>query len=402
MKHLQRKYNFIQILFWLVSCAVCGYIAIFLQSKGLSNTEIGIVTGVSCLLNMFLSPYLSGMMDRVKSMTIQKLLTILFSVVGILFLATSFLPLPKVGLMIAYILVYSLNVSCVPFVSSLAMNYVQNGIEVNFGMARGLGSVSYAATAMGLGYLIDWFNPNILAITYVVGTILFFIDLYFMPQISVEAASETTKEKSSVGKIIKKYPTFFFLLVGFSFSFAAAVALATYLINIVENLGGNTSFYGIAVFCMAASEMPIMALTPRLMRRYNSVLLMMVAAFFYLVRNLIICFAPNLPILLLGMACQSLSYALITGVITYYVTLHLAPEDQIMGQTMIAIMSTGLGSMIGNIFGGVLTDAYGLSAMFTFCAALSVIGMVITFLTGFKQGEKLYHPDRINKINERD
>ncbi len=400
MKHIQLKYNMIQILFWLVSCAACGYIAIFLQAKGLSNTEIGIVTGGSCLLNIFLSPYLSGLMDKVKSLTIHKLLTILFLIVGILFVLVSFVPLPKVLIMVAYILVYSLNVSCVPFVSSLAMNYVQSGTQVNFGLARGLGSVSYATTAMVLGYLVDWFDPNVLAITYVLGSILFLAVLYSMPKTEIEEITETKGNKSSVGKIIKNYPTFFLLLLGFTFSFAAAVALATYLINIVESLGGSTTFYGIAVFCMAASEMPIMALTPKLMQKYNSVLLMMVAAFFYLVRNLIICFAPNLPILLIGMACQSLSYALVTGVITYYVTLHLKPEDQIMGQTMIAIMSTGLGSMIGNIFGGVLTDNFGLHAMFLFCCVLSVLGLIITWITGFKQGKKLHYPDRIIKVME--
>ena len=67
--------------------------------------------------------------------------------------------------------------------------------------------------------------------------------------------------------------------------FAAATSLSTYLINVVKNLGGNTSLYGVAIFFMAASEMPVMTITPRLIRRYDSITLIMVAAFFYIIRN---------------------------------------------------------------------------------------------------------------------
>ena len=33
--------------------------------------------------------------------------------------------------------------------------------------------------------------------------------------------------------------------------FSGATAIGTYLINIVKNLGGNTSLYGVAMFAMA-------------------------------------------------------------------------------------------------------------------------------------------------------
>ena len=105
--------------------------------------------------------------------------------------------------------------------------------------------------------------------------------------------------------------------------FAAATSLSTYLINVVKNLGGNTSLYGVAIFFMAASEMPVMAITPRLIRRYDSITLIMVAAFFYIIRNFTICLAPSLPVLFIGMMMQSLSYGLLTAVITYYVTYNL-------------------------------------------------------------------------------
>ena len=46
---LKAKYNFLHLFYWFTGCCINGFIAVFLQSKGLTNTEIGIVTGGSCI-----------------------------------------------------------------------------------------------------------------------------------------------------------------------------------------------------------------------------------------------------------------------------------------------------------------------------------------------------------------
>ena len=54
----------------------------------------------------------------------------------------------------------SLIVSTVPFLSMIAMNYIQDGKEINFGLARGMGSISYAVSAVLLGLVsFEFFNP---------------------------------------------------------------------------------------------------------------------------------------------------------------------------------------------------------------------------------------------------
>ena len=114
----------------------------------------------------------------------------------------------------------------------------------------------------------------------------------------------------------------------------------------------------------------------------------MVAAFFYIIRNFTICLAPSLPVLFIGMMIQSLSYGLLTAVITYYVTYNLKSHDQMMGQTMIGIMTSGVGSTIGNLFGGILQDQYGFKYDVYICMFnLSIIGVIIIFfqLVTFKR-----------------
>ena len=55
--------------------------------------------------------------------------------------------------------------------------------------------------------------------------------------------------------------------------------------------------------------------------------------------------------------------------------------SSMMGQTMIGMMSTGLGSTLGNVLGGFLQDNYSIQAMFIFACAMTLIGFLIIFFT---------------------
>ena len=384
---LQMKYNLLHITFWAAYCAIYGYVAVFLQSKGMSNSLIGVVTGVGAVSTIVISPMISGLVGK-HGLTTKSLLLIMNLCMAVLFMAMAFLPLPTILIMIMFMILICLVVSCVPFLTTICMDHLRCGNYLDFGLSRGMGSVAYASTAFVLGQVLKYVSPNILAISYVLLGALFLVILFSIPD--AKSASNTGKENKEESKsgniidVVKAYPNYFITLFGFGCCFAASSALAVYLINIVTSLGGSTELYGIAVFCMAASELPFMGLTHTLLKKFKAEQLLLFAACMYIVRNFLICLAPNIPILLIGMMMQGASYGLFTGVITYYVSDHLKEEYQIMGQTLIAMMTTGFGSTIGNVFGGVLQDAFSLQVMLYCAMAITVVGTVIAVLTQMK------------------
>lgn len=384
MKKLQVKYNLLHVLYWVTSLTIYGYIAIFLQYKGLTNTEIGIVSGLGAFLSIFVSPFISSLLEKVKGLTIKKLTFQLYILMFIVFALITFIDLPLIMIMIFYISLLCLVVSVVPFLSMICMNYLKSGQYIDFGLARGMGSIAYAVGAVVVSQLISMINPSILAYVHLISSGLMLWVLFSMPNSEVTTSEKQEKGASAFG-IIKQYRTFFFILLGFAFMLGASTTISTYLINIVTRLGGNTSLYGIAIFCMAASEMPVMAKTYQLMKKVNGETLILASAFFYVIRNFTICFAPNLIVLLIGMMFQGVSYGLFTATIAYYVNDHLKSEDQMMGQTMIGMMSTGLGSTLGNVFGGYLQDTFGINSMFTFVCVMTTIGFIVMYLTLHKK-----------------
>ena len=74
MHHIQTRYNILHILFWMISCCINGFVAIYLKSKGLDNTLIGIVTGASCILITLISPFVTSLLNKIQNLTIPKLI----------------------------------------------------------------------------------------------------------------------------------------------------------------------------------------------------------------------------------------------------------------------------------------------------------------------------------------
>lgn len=386
MKTLQMKYNFLHIFFFITYCAVYGYVTLFLQSKGMSNSLVGIVTGVGAISTVVLSPVISSLLSKIKGLTMNTLLTILYAVMMTSFLMVTFIRLPNVMILGLYMLIIAFLVSSVPLLSTICTDYLKKGQYINFGLSRGLGSVAYASCAVVLGRLIESLGTNVLAITFIIFGLLFLGILYSLPPVEVER--QQAQKEGTIFSIIKQYPMFFCLLIGFSASFAATSSLSVYLINIVTSLGGTTSLYGIAIFLMGTSEMPVMSITHTLLKKVSAETLFVVSAICYILRNFLITLAPNLVILLIGMLFQGVSYGLFFAVVTYYVADHLEQKDQVMGQTLIAIMTTGIGSTIGNLLGGFLQDNLGLNSMLIFVEVLTAIGTSIVLFTILKNKRK--------------
>ena len=133
-----------------------------------------------------------------------------------------------------------------------------------------------------------------------------------------------------------------------------------------------------------------MALTPLLLRRYKSIQLLGVSAAAFIVRNFLICLAPNLGILMAGELLQGVSYGLLIAVIAYYVAETLQSEEQILGHTSVTIFVNGIGATFGNVAGGMLQEHFGLNAMYGAVCIWSAAGglLVLALVRRIQQARK--------------
>ena len=123
--------------------------------------------------SIFLEPYLSALVTKTDKLSIIKIINVVFGILMVLFTLINFVKIPVICVVIFYILINALLISVGPFLQTLASSYMQAGYDVNFGFARGLGSVSWAITALIFGFFIDMFSSSVLGIGFVISAILF-------------------------------------------------------------------------------------------------------------------------------------------------------------------------------------------------------------------------------------
>ena len=355
MKHLQLKYNLLQFFYWICYCCVYGFVAIFLQYHGLSNTEIGIVTGLGAAFTVITSPYLAGLIGKIKSMTNEKMVVLTMIGTFILYGLMSLIKFPHVIMIILYILLIQLIATDVPVLSQICMDYLKEGEYLDFGLARGLGSLSYASAAAVMGFLVDWINPLAVSVVYVISGLLVILMIKILPKVK-HLESEKQGSSISIFRFIKLYKRYFIIVLSFMLPLSMASTIGTYLINIVKSLGGTSSLFGIATFLSAGSELPFMAITHSLLKKYTPRQLFMVASIAYVIRNITIALAGNLVVLIIGLLFQGLSFGLFTAVVTNYANDYVRKEHGMMAQTLLAVMISGIGPTIGNFVCGRLLD----------------------------------------------
>lgn len=389
MKGLQARYAALQLVNFVATCAVCVFAAVFLQSRGMNNTQVGVVTAGGCVLSVVLGPVLSRLVSGPRRVPIIRLLAAMFASICAGFLAIVLLPVPGVLLMSAYMLAYAGLMATPPLFSQLCMEYIAAGRRIDFGLCRGMGSVGYAVSAAAIGAGVSALGPNVLAPILGISCLAMLLLLKGMPREGDACAPicDPVKvgERQGVGSIgfFARYRVIGIALVGFGFVFSSSACLSTYLINIVEKLGGDSSLYGIGIFAMAMTELPAMVAVVPLRKKLGVGGLLVLAGAAYLARNCLIALALSLPLLFVGLLLQGVSYGTLSALFTYWVDEACRREDQMIGQTLVFIVSSGIGATVGNLVGGVLQDAWGMGAMSLFAVAVSLIGAALLCASGF-------------------
>ena len=66
-KHLSVRYGTIQGCYWMGYAALMGYASVYLLEKGFTNTQIGLLTAVGCIVSAVLQPALASLLMSLES-----------------------------------------------------------------------------------------------------------------------------------------------------------------------------------------------------------------------------------------------------------------------------------------------------------------------------------------------
>ena len=360
--------------------AIWGFGPVLLLYWGLSNSALGVVTSLALLLPLLIQPVLASLSDANPRWTSRRLALGLSLLTLAAALAIMLLPEQKTVLLVSYAVIGVTLVCTSPFFNSMVMAYHLRGVNVNYGLGRGTGSATYAIVALVMGFVLERRSPTVILPVLLAALAIQIVSIWSFryPLPELPRTEETASPQVlSLPKLLRKYPAFTVLLVGCALLQGGHNACNTYMIHIADKVGAGEGLMGVILAVSAFTELPAMALFPRMHRRLSLRTLFRICAATFVLKDLLFWVARSPVLLYVAAVIQFFEFGIFLPACVYYVAERLDSANQAKGQGLIHVCSNGLGPAVMTAIGGRLIDSAGINTMLMVTTAAGFAGFLV-------------------------
>ena len=261
-------------------------------------------------------------------------------------------------------------------VNSLYRGYHENGTKINFGAARGFGSAAYSIASLCTGVAVQRFTPNILPGLYVMPCLLLCIVIFIFnaPNVTKRQPSSVTVHEKHI--FMREYPQFYLFFAGVLCLSISNGFTETYLLQIIQSVGGGSTNLGVAMFISAMTELPAMLLYRHFADKIGNRRILAFAGWMWATKNFLIMLAPNVYLIYAAELLQFVGYAIYVPAGVRYIA-HTLPESEFLkGQALVGSAFTA-GCLVASFIGGPMIDIVGLKATLGGVQIFSVGGVIL-------------------------
>ncbi|WP_080800533.1 MFS transporter [Arabiibacter massiliensis] len=374
-RFLNPRFCLVQIAYWFENCAVCSFAALYLLQYGFTYAQAGLLIALANLLTCALQPLMGAFVDRMTRFSLKQVIYA-FAALGVMAGMGLELASSLAGVFALYMATTILTITVQPLLNVLG---VAHGKRVNFGLARGVGSVAYGASAAFIGLLVSGIGPTLIDDVIIACWIAIALAVLAFPLAEArdpEAREHAADEPTPTRAFPRAYRLFCLVLAGCFLLMFSHYSVAVFLITIVEHAGGGQSDFGIATAVAACIELPVMASYVVLRRRVSCELVLAASGFAFLARMLTLWLAPTVTLIFAAQLVQALSFGLYVPAIVEYANRVMRPADTAKGQALVTTANT-LGLALASLIGGVLLDTIGLPAVMATGSAAAAAGAIV-------------------------
>ena len=379
-KRVERHYAAVQGTYWAANCSLRGLTAVFLSYHGLTDGQIGYTSSLIYFCTITLSLLLSAWADRHPLSPLKRTVSALFllalAAAGVLYL----LPLPVLLMMVIYALDCCFHNCADSILNALMMQYVDNGIPARYGWPRGVGSITYATMAWVLGILMERYTPNIILPVFLLMCGLSLVAILTLPDPGPRKLRESGRKVSYI-EMLRSNPTLVLLLCACILAGVGQCAGSTFLIRVVEKLGGTSEELGLAMFIQAGVELPAMFASSWLLKRFSARVLLTLSFCAGGLKMLMLALVPSLPLLYGVMAFSVFCFGIFGFASVLFVNSIAGEQEKVRAQSLLSLCYTsGAGGILGNLLAGALIGPLGVSNLLLVSACLCACGAGVMLL----------------------
>ena len=382
------QYSLLQSTYWAFACVCYAYLTYYLVSNGYTTGGVGTILAVFGIISVP-TQILAGKATDTFGTLDWRIMLLALSLAGIIVAGLLFFITDKTSIGLIFGLLFLIMNTMRPMVNAACFDYIGRGIKINFGVARGMGSLVYAIVSLILGMLTVRMGTLPVRIVAVLMLAAVFAVTFSMSAGSDAAGDEPRCQDETQCKgdalsqnattaragFVQKYPNFLLMVGGVTLFMFFHGICNDYMLQIMERVGGNSGNMGMAISLAAVIELPILFTFSFIIKRCSADKLLGIAGVCYIFRVISLMLASSVGAVYLSQCFQLITYALYASASVYYTDDMIEDKDRVTGHAFMTNTDT-VGTLTGAFFGGLLIERGGIDLTLKVCLAAVIIGAI--------------------------
>lgn len=366
--------RFFYFCYFAAMASLMPFLALYYRQIGLTEVQIGLLTGIPPLLGLVAAPLWGGLAD--VSQQHRRLVTI--TVVGAMIAVALLSQVTALPWLITAVILYAFcNAPIIPLVDNSVLLLLGER-KSEYGKQRLWGAVGWGVMATIVGALIERTS-----LTWGFVGSLFFMGccLYAAQKLAVQSVSLGQPFWQGMRFFVTQWPWLVFLITIFMNGVASGVG-NNFLFLYLDQMAASKTLMGLSLLVATASEVPIFFFGDRLLQRWGARGLLLLALGANVLRMFSYALMPAawfvLPIHILhGLTFSAMWMASIS-----YANRAAPPGMGATAQGLLSGISMSLAGAIGALVGGQLYERVGPAAMFGWSGVCVLVGLLFFAVAG--------------------
>lgn len=377
LKKANALYCVIEALAFLCQCLIYTFASAYMLGRGYSNTVIGVILFLGSVFSILLMQIIAYV-EKKRNLSINKVSICIAFLIFILGAGLYFLNLNRILVCIFLCTIITCSNSQEYYVNSLYRGYYNRGLKINFPLARGVGSLAFALCSLVVGRIFVNRSVLIMPAIYSFFALILVVLLSFFNAPNVEKKHEEAKQ--SILGLLKGYPHFTLFLVAVFFIVCSSLFICTFMLQIVQSVGGGIEDSGTALFFAAILELPAMVVYKKLSDKIGNRKLLFISMVIAALKHILISISPSPVWIWAAQVLQFMGYAMYIPATERHIS-HVVPASfYIRAQALLASVGF-IASITSSLFGGILIDRIGVFHTFIIIDILSIIGVIFAHIS---------------------
>ena len=347
-------------LYFMMFSMVMPYLPAYYQTLGLSMFQIGILASIGSICSILVQPLWSHTSDRIGDRI--KVLRILLA--GALITVTLFiLPSGFIGLFLVIALFQAFNTAVMPVQDAISLNY-SNETGKRYSVIRMGGTIGFSLTIVFAGKLAGDTAADMHR-SFLVAAGVFLIMLLLTRFLPRPERYVARSKPASFRILLGNRKLLAFLLFLFCYQFGSSFLFGFLSVHI-RNLGLSNTMVGVAWLISALSEIPVLLLVDRVLKKHSPPRLLLVAGLMLAVRLFLTSSATGFVGIAVAQCFHGLSMMTSFYAGMQFINREIPEELKASGVGLLTLIQAGLAPILSSLTGGWLADQLSIPVVLRF------------------------------------